>query len=147
MTEILDRIDNVLADSRIQELDLIIETLFGEPLNANVDFRGGFWFKNAKDRIEESIAMAIHSGVDDGFTSWYMHPARTIIFICNRTELSMQERAQELELIDLGKLEKYNDEIGEYLIHCISSLYAGEDPLRWDAWLYLNMHEDEGLQP
>jgi hypothetical protein len=149
MTEILDRIDDVLADSRIQELDLIIDTLFGEPLNANVDFRAEFWFKNVEDRIEQSIAMEIHSGVSDGFLSWYHHPARAIHHICSATKLSMQERATTL--IDkkdaIMFVQKADSEIGKYLNHCITSLDGGHDPLRWDVWLYLHMHGEDGLQP
>ena len=168
MTEILNRIDDVLADSRIQELDLIIETLFGDPIPflEDVSMHAPQVLRRAHEechligddgsdsdesearyRAEIDAAYAIHTKISCGFRTWHQNPIYTIVRICNDEDKSVEDKIDLLTLIYSENCVTFNHEIKDYANHCISLLSLGKDPLRWDAWLYLNMHGEDGLQP
>jgi hypothetical protein len=154
-SDILDRIKGVLADSRIQELDLIIDTLFGDsPLINGVS-------RDEPDEILESTqeffdeqmeAYNIHRRIDCGFRTWHQSPINAIVRICNDEDYGVGEKITRLRAYgkrivdDWGVSSSAVRQASQYITHCIQSLSKNENPLRWDAWLYLDMHGGEGLQ-
>ena len=138
VTSILGRIDEVLAASRIQELDLIIETLFGEPLTLDDDIT----FVDRTAMGSEWFAYDIKIGC--GFSTWTENPIRIIVEICTTDEFSVDNKLDRIK----GFRQYVNDGMSiRYIEHCIFMFENERDPLRWDAWLYLDMHGEEGLQP
>ena len=155
MTSILGRIDEVLAASRIQELDLIIETLFGEPIETgflaepSLDFVRDDFQQDENLEDDENEAHRIQQKMECGFSSWNANPANYIIRVVNsgRTPLQMESCIWRNILSFYFFSPECGMQVLRYADHCISMIVDRKEPLRWDVWLYLDMHGEEGLQP
>ena len=154
MTSILGRIDEVLAASRVQELDLIIETLFGEPIETGLLAEPSLDFvrddsQQDEDSEDESEAYRMQRKMECGFSSWHASPINYILNVVNsgRTPLQMESFIYRNILSLRSVSPECKRQVRGFADHCISMIAHGMEPLRWDVWLYLDMHGEEGLQP
>ena len=150
MTSILGRIDEVLAASRIQELDLIIETLFGNPPPLAPEFPPSNDDADLfdPDPGEWNSAYLPSKKVGCGFSSWNDSPVCHINDAVQHPTLSLASKISFLRSFAPHYPRRgLSNQVSRYRDQCCLAIAHGIEPLRWDVWLYLDMHGEEGLQP